>query len=76
MKNEQPLTCFHVGSHVVVSKISTSRDDSRKLMIFGLIVGTGVTLLQLRPVVVLQVDYTEVALERAIASRILGVATK
>lgn len=76
MKKEQPLTWFDVGNHIVVSKIATSHDDSRKLMIFGLIVGTAVTLLQLRPVVVLQVDYTEVALDRVLAGHILGVATK
>jgi Fe2+ transport system protein FeoA len=74
MEKEQPLTCFYVGSHIVVSKIATSRDDSRKLMIFGLIVGTAVTLLQLQPVVVLQIDYTEVALDRVLAGNILGVA--
>jgi Fe2+ transport system protein FeoA len=70
MSKDQPLTCFFAGSKVVVKKLCTTVADSRKLMIFGLLVGATVKILQLRPVMVLQIDYTEFALDRAIAVRV------
>jgi Fe2+ transport system protein FeoA len=76
MSKGQPLTCFLAGSNVVVRKICTTIADSRKLMIFGLIIGTNVKILQSRPVMVLQVDYTEFAVDRAIAAFVWAEATK
>ncbi len=76
MTGDQPLTCFLAGSIVVIRKICTTLDDSRKLMIFGLIVGATVEILQLRPVMVLQIDYTEFAVDRAIAAQVWAEATK
>ena len=76
MSKDQPLTCFLAGSNVVVRKIGTTLADSRKLMIFGLIVGANVKILQLRPVIVLQIDYTEFAIDRAIAALVWAEMTK
>lgn len=68
MSKDRPLTYFLAGSIVVIRKICATLDDSRKLMIFGLIVGSTVKVMQVRPVMVLQIDYTEFALDRAIAA--------
>lgn len=76
MNEQQPLTCFPVGKTALISKICTHGQDSHKLMIFGLIVGATVKVLQLRPVMVLQINYTEFALDRAIAGQVWAVAVK
>ncbi|NIM93235.1 MAG: hypothetical protein GTO18_05935 [Anaerolineales bacterium] len=59
------------GSHVRILSIEgTTADKRNRLLAFGVTPGSYVEVKQHRPVTVIQVDFTELALEEDVASQI------
>lgn len=72
MKNGIPLTKLHKGDAAVIIGLLT-RDvrHLRKLMVFGILPGTQIIVLQTFPAWVLQISHTQLALDHEIADKIL-----
>ncbi len=66
----QAMSVDQLGAGQSARVLSLSGDRNR-LAVFGLVPGAEITLLQRRPACVVQVGQTELALDRAIARRIL-----
>lgn len=77
MENGIPLTKLYKGKTAVIRNLLT--DDTRqlrKLMAFGILPGTKIVVLQTFPAIVLQIDYTQLALDQEIAGKIIVTAIK
>jgi Fe2+ transport system protein FeoA len=48
----------------------------QKLAVFGIVPGNEITLLQSRPAYVLQIEYTQLAIDQLLASTIYGYKLK
>jgi ferrous iron transport protein A len=70
--NPMSLTILKTGEKATVVGIRTEdRVKLRKLTAFGILPGVGVKVIQKYPAIVIQVGYTQVALDEAIASEII-----
>jgi Fe2+ transport system protein FeoA len=67
-----PMTELKTGEKACVVKIKTGdRQKMRKLMAFGIIPGVNINIIQKYPAVVIQIGFTQVALDNDIASEII-----
>ena len=72
MENGIPLTKLHKGDAATIVSLSTRKiQQLRKLMVFGIFPGAMVKVLQTFPAFVLQIEYTQLALDREIAEKII-----
>ena len=70
---EITLNCLHPGDRVCLKRFAPgiSRSRQTRLQALGLIPGSRVQVLQVWPVIVVQVEHTELALENELAGQIL-----
>ena len=72
MENDIRLTKLYKGETAVIRSILTEDvHQLRKLMAFGILPGTKIMVLQTFPVMVLQIDYTQLAMDHEIAEKII-----
>ena len=71
---EQPLTSLRAGNWARVSAIEGSdAHNIRKLLVFGVVPGAELCVVQTYPAYVLAVDNTQLALDYEVASKIIVV---
>lgn len=67
-----PLSQCRTGVRVeIVRLLIQDRNNLRKLMVFGVFPGTQLCVLQTFPAVVIEIGYTQLALDYQIAEKIL-----
>lgn len=69
MNQKRPLASLRPGQKISIAALPPGRDLA-KLLAFGLLPGTGVTILQTFPAYVLEVGNTRVAIDKEIAAKI------
>ncbi len=68
---EIPLTRLRPGEKARVAALPAARRDMARLLAFGILPGTEITILQTFPVYVLAVGYTRLAIDKEIAASIM-----
>lgn len=70
------VTC-RPGEKMRIAELKTTDDKIlQKLAVFGILPGGEITVLQSRPAYVLQVEYTQLAIDHLLASTIYGCKVK
>ncbi|MDR7865870.1 MAG: FeoA family protein [Sporomusaceae bacterium] len=67
---EIPLSRLRPGEKAHVAALPAGRRDMARLLAFGILPGTEITILQTFPVYVLAVGYTRLAIDKEIAASI------
>lgn len=71
------LATCRPGETMRIVELKTTEDKTlQKLAVFGIIPGNEITLLQSRPAYVLQIEYTQLAIDYLLACTIYGYKLK